>query len=222
MSSSMSDGSSSSRQWKSSPVPYRVGPLDYQPVVMCQCRCPAKAARWISWSTDNPRCRYYKCQHARAWCDGPTSSFIRELLNDLRDMVNSLRRWKELLQKEVEDSRAKGERQRREIDYVRAMVAMKKEEIRSLKARNQKLEKEKKILVICMMSSFCHAISNGDDKYEVKHYTHRFTVNLDKKECSCRYWHLSGLPCPHAIACIYFKTNSLDAYIAECYSVDAF
>jgi hypothetical protein len=61
-------------------------------------------------------------------------------------MVNSLRRWKELLQKEVEDSRAKGERQRREIDYVRAMVAVKKEEIRSLKARNQKLEKEKKSL----------------------------------------------------------------------------
>lgn len=67
-------------------------------------------------------------------------------MNDLRDMVNSLRRWKELLQKEVEDSRAKGERQRREIDYVRAMVAVKKEEIRSLKARNQKLEKEKKSL----------------------------------------------------------------------------
>jgi hypothetical protein len=67
-------------------------------------------------------------------------------------MVNLLRREKELLQKEVEDSRAKGERERREIDDVRAMVAVKKEEIRSLKARNQKLEKEKKILVICMLS----------------------------------------------------------------------
>lgn len=87
-----------------------------------------------------------------AWCDDPTSSFISELLNDLRDMVNSLRREKELLHKEVEDSRAKGERERREIDDVRAMVAVKKEKIRSLKARNQKLEKEKKILVICMLS----------------------------------------------------------------------
>ncbi|KAF2922983.1 hypothetical protein DAI22_07g155200 [Oryza sativa Japonica Group] len=165
MSSSMSDGSSSSHQWKPSPVPYRVGPLDYQPAVMCRCRCPAKAARWISWSTDNPGRRYYKWLWFQvggcdfwAWCDDPTSSFISELLNDLRDMVNSLRREKELLHKEVEDSRAKGERERREIDDVRAMVAVKKEKIRSLKARNQKLEKEKKILVICMLCvlSICY------------------------------------------------------------------
>nr|XP_015619248.1 uncharacterized protein LOC107279670 [Oryza sativa Japonica Group] len=37
-----------------------------------------------------------------------------------------------------------------------------------------------------------------------------------------RYWQLAELPCCHAIACIHYKTNSLDEYIASCYSVKAF
>jgi hypothetical protein len=56
----------------------------------------------------------------------------------------------------------------------------------------------------------------------VKQGVHGFTVDLDKKECSCRYWQLSGLPCPHAISCIFFKTNTLDDYVATCYTIEAF
>ncbi|KAB8103767.1 hypothetical protein EE612_036365 [Oryza sativa] len=82
----------------------------------------------------------------------------------------------------------------------------------------------KKMNVYITESAFCHATCNGGDSFEVKHHDNRFTVHLDKKECSCRYWQLSGLPCPHAISCIFFKTktNSLDEYIAECYSVKEF
>lgn len=54
------------------------------------------------------------------------------------------------------------------------------------------------------------------------HFDNKFSVDLEKKECSCRYWQLSGLPCPHAISCIFLKTNSLDEYIASCYSVESF
>ena len=72
------------------------------------------------------------------------------------------------------------------------------------------------------MSAYCHAISNGADKFEVKHWDHRFTGDLDKMTCYCRYWQLSGLPCCHAISNIYFKTNSLDQYIADCYTVENF
>uniref|UniRef100_A0A0E0BM08 SWIM-type domain-containing protein n=1 Tax=Oryza glumipatula TaxID=40148 RepID=A0A0E0BM08_9ORYZ len=80
----------------------------------------------------------------------------------------------------------------------------------------------KKLNVYIAESAFCHAISNGAEAYEVKHHEHRFTVQLDKKECSCRYWQLSGLPCPHAIACIFYKTSQLDGYISDCYLVETF
>ena len=34
----------------------------------------------------------------------------------------------------------------------------------------------------------CHAISNEADIFEVNHWDNRFTVDLQARECSCRYW----------------------------------
>lgn len=79
----------------------------------------------------------------------------------------------------------------------------------------------RKLNTFITQSGTCHAIYSGADKYEVEHYDNRWTVNLVDKTCSCRYWQLSGLPCPHAISCIFMKTNSLDDYTAACYRVDA-
>lgn len=80
----------------------------------------------------------------------------------------------------------------------------------------------KKLNAYITKSAFSHAICNGASSYEVKHHDNRFTVQLDKMACSYRYWQLSGLPCPHAISCIFFKTNSLDGYISNWYSVNEF
>ena len=47
----------------------------------------------------------------------------------------------------------------------------------------------------------------------------RFTVSLEAKTCSCRYWQLSGLPCCHALSAIYCVGHEVDNYIASCYSI---
>ncbi|KAF7098128.1 hypothetical protein CFC21_099894 [Triticum aestivum] len=100
-----------------SPIPYREQPLAYEPSEDCPCH--KKAARWISWSNGNPGRRYLTCQRSRVsihltvfpspflldlsrihifgtlswrWIDDPTTPFLRQLLVDLRDAVNNVRR----------------------------------------------------------------------------------------------------------------------------------
>lgn len=50
----------------------------------------------------------------------------------------------------------------------------------------------------------------------------RFTVNLERFTCTCRYWDLSGLPCCHAISAIYRVGKELDDFIAPCYRIDVY
>lgn len=80
----------------------------------------------------------------------------------------------------------------------------------------------KKLKSYITESCFCHALWNGKDGYEVKHHDKRFTVSLENKTCSCRYWQLSGLPCCHAVSCIYYSSRDINEFIAKCYSIEEF
>ena len=68
------------------------------------------------------------------------------------------------------------------------------------------------------MSGKCIVLWNGDG-FEVKEREDmKYIVNLQKRECTCRYWQLSGLPCCHAISSIYKSSEKLDDYIAPCFT----
>jgi hypothetical protein len=81
----------------------------------------------------------------------------------------------------------------------------------------------KKLKLNVKRSNICQVLFNGTEGYEVMEGTwRRFTVNLERQTCSCRYWDLSGLPCCHAISAIYIAHKDLDDYIAPCYRIDVY
>ncbi|KAK8943070.1 hypothetical protein KSP39_PZI008986 [Platanthera zijinensis] len=64
---------------------------------------------------------------------------------------------------------------------------------------------------------------NGLDKFEVKGWRgDKWTVELGSKSCSCNKWDLSGIPCVHAIACIFFKREKVEDYVDFWYRKNTF
>jgi hypothetical protein len=50
----------------------------------------------------------------------------------------------------------------------------------------------------------------------------RHTVDLGKRECSCRRWQIGGKPCTHALHFIFSKGEKVDQYVDDCFSVAKF
>ncbi|XP_056166982.1 uncharacterized protein LOC115664633 [Syzygium oleosum] len=66
-------------------------------------------------------------------------------------------------------------------------------------------------------SRFYHPIWNGDDGYEIMHNGDKYVVHLERKNCSCRAWQLTGIPCCHAICAILLKQANPKDYVDDCY-----
>jgi hypothetical protein len=78
----------------------------------------------------------------------------------------------------------------------------------------------KKLKINIVRSGKCYVLWNGEDGFEVQEKEdRRYTVHLEQKTCTCRYWQLSGLPCCHAISAIYKVSRQLDEFIAPCFSI---
>ncbi|KAK6773679.1 hypothetical protein RDI58_028917 [Solanum bulbocastanum] len=55
------------------------------------------------------------------------------------------------------------------------------------------------------ITQLCSVDFNGDLGYEVFEGEDRHTVNLVEKNCTCRSWQLTGIPCPHAIKAMLYQ-----------------
>ncbi|XP_016199004.1 wiskott-Aldrich syndrome protein homolog 1-like [Arachis ipaensis] len=66
----------------------------------------------------------------------------------------------------------------------------------------------------------------GDLKFEVHHKNRmimeRFVVDLMAGRCSCRFWGLCGMPCPHACCAIFEKGDNPKDYCSNYYSKAAY
>ncbi|XP_066384681.1 uncharacterized protein [Miscanthus floridulus] len=151
-------------QWRrhgdsSSPIPYREGPLEYTPTVLC--KYGGKAARFISWSDLNPGLRYMKCARAHdggcdfySWVNPPNSSFKKQLLLDLRDAMKYWKHTTGVAEQSLEDARIKTARlledatreNQRYVAIMQAELQLGAESRVELEVRIGTLEKERKFL----------------------------------------------------------------------------
>lgn len=70
---------------------------------------------------------------------------------------------------------------------------------------------------------WCLTRSAGCNKFEVTHQSGRqFVVNLQDRTCSYRSYDLNGIPCPHACAAISKFHGNLEAYVDDCYKIEAY
>ncbi|KAL2923377.1 Elongation factor 1-alpha [Bienertia sinuspersici] len=75
----------------------------------------------------------------------------------------------------------------------------------------ERLKKEKHEAAKCRVPS-------SDTLFEVGYYLDTLTVDLYARKCTCRKWDLNGIPCCHAVACIFFCHGNVEDYVHESYT----
>ena len=50
----------------------------------------------------------------------------------------------------------------------------------------------------------------------------KYQVDILQKQCSCRRWQLTGIPCQHSISCLRHERISPETMVHDCYSINCF
>ena len=90
-----------------------------------------------------------------------------------------------------------------------------------LKVRRQWITKKKAFIcpvitykqIVRMFQVGC--IANA--LFKVKFKQDAFIVNTKEMTCSYRRWDLNGIPCVHALCCIYLCGKDVNDFVDECY-----
>ncbi|KAL6619696.1 hypothetical protein ACP70R_007766 [Stipagrostis hirtigluma subsp. patula] len=152
------------------PIPYREGPLEYEPAVLCD--CGRKAARLTSWTARNPARRYLRCLRAEgggcdfwAWYDKiPPSPYLKQVLIDLRDKIWTLTRENEELRglmcgTRVQQLEEKLVIQSAELAACQRLAAQKEAEAAVLSRSLKNLEKERVVLWSVLLVCVCVVVA---------------------------------------------------------------
>ncbi|XP_078438609.1 uncharacterized protein LOC144709080 [Wolffia australiana] len=73
-----------------------------------------------------------------------------------------------------------------------------------------------------LKSRKCRLKHAGHYQFEVMIFGDGYVVDLRARKCSCRYWALRGIPCPHAIACIHWIKDDPENFVPNCYKRDMY
>ena len=62
----------------------------------------------------------------------------------------------------------------------------------------------------------------GHTQFEVKNGLQSFTVDLDKRHCSCRKWDTTVILCAHAVSRIFFNRQDAEQYVHRCFHISTY
>ncbi|XP_042032342.1 uncharacterized protein LOC121779059 [Salvia splendens] len=80
----------------------------------------------------------------------------------------------------------------------------------------------RKIEAMVYKSRNCITIHAVGGKFEVSHFEDRFVVTPSLRQCGCRKWDLTGIPCLHACAAIHFLKHNVDDYVHDYFSLSKY
>ncbi|KAL5575541.1 hypothetical protein UlMin_017240 [Ulmus minor] len=161
----------------------------------------------FQWLSANPISEWSRC----AFKEGPRCDI---LLNNLCESFNSTivgARHKCILTM-LEQLR----------DYLMCRMATRREAasywVNPVGPRIVKIVEKNKVV-----ARLCHAKWDGGFIFQVTTYTQdQLVVNLSDGRCSCRLFQLSGIPCGHALACIYSRNLNVYDYVDSFYKKESY
>ena len=81
---------------------------------------------------------------------------------------------------------------------------------------------KRKLLKNTEWANTCYAQPAGMGIFQVKVLDRQYTVDIVNKQCDCRRWDLTGIPCSHAISCLRHERIHPEEVVNECYSSKRF
>lgn len=80
----------------------------------------------------------------------------------------------------------------------------------------------KKVAKNAEFANVCYALPSGQGIFQVNERENQYIVDIRAKECECRRWQLTGIPCQHAITCLRHERIQSESVVHECYSIQSF
>ena len=78
---------------------------------------------------------------------------------------------------------------------------------------------KKRLLKHIEWSNSCYPTNAGEGIFQVSSNGRDYIMELQSKACTCRRWQLTGIPCPHSIACYRYELIDPEEMVHKCYDL---
>ena len=76
----------------------------------------------------------------------------------------------------------------------------------------------KKVQKNSEFANTCFAAPSGHGIFQIQDRGYQLVVNIRLKQCDCRRWDLTGIPCSHAISCLRHERIPTETMVHDCYT----